>query len=151
MPLNVDQLLLTRTLTGKRSGVILWGDRSSGRCSLNRVAVQRRIRTNQTLVALHLRSVCLPNDALHSLKCHPLPCMLLKLRLCADSTRTRFRHFFAAYTVSQIGAYPIRDCANLCFRYSILPILPFLAILRICKLRVFNIGWSSPTLSAITY
>jgi len=33
------------------------------------------------------------NTALHGLRCHPLICMLLKLRLKVDSTPTRFRHF----------------------------------------------------------
>jgi hypothetical protein len=45
--------------------------------------------------ALYLRSVCVTNTALHGLKCHPLICMLLKLRLKVDSTPTRFRIFSA--------------------------------------------------------
>jgi hypothetical protein len=51
----------------------------------------RQFDLHQDRSALHLRSVCLPNDALYSLRCHPLTCKLLDLRLCADSTRTRFR------------------------------------------------------------
>src|SRR5208283_2257458 len=35
--------------------------------------------------ALYVRSVCWITTAFHGLRCHPLTCMLLKLRLSADS------------------------------------------------------------------
>jgi len=33
------------------------------------------------MLALYLRSVCLAYTAFHGLRCHPLTCILLKLRL----------------------------------------------------------------------
>ena len=35
--------------------------------------------------ALYLRSVCLFNIVFRGVRCHPLPCMSLKLRFTADS------------------------------------------------------------------
>jgi hypothetical protein len=46
---------------------------------------------HQHYSALHMRSMRLSNIVFRGFWCHPMPCMLLKLRLCADSTRTRFR------------------------------------------------------------
>lgn len=44
-------------------------------------------------IALYPRSVGLITTAFHDFKCHPLARMSLKLHLCADPTRTRFRQF----------------------------------------------------------
>jgi len=38
--------------------------------------------------ALYMRSVCLVITAFYGLRCHPLTCMLLKLRLSVDSSPT---------------------------------------------------------------
>jgi len=38
--------------------------------------------------ALHLRSVCWIITAFYGLRCHPLTCMFLKLRLSVDSSPT---------------------------------------------------------------
>jgi hypothetical protein len=45
----------------------------------------KRPRLEGSLSALQLRSVCMATAALRRLRCHPLPCMLLKLRLIVDS------------------------------------------------------------------
>ena len=47
----------------------------------------------QSHCALYLRSVYVTKAAFHGLRCHPLTCISLKLRLSVDSTPTRFRHF----------------------------------------------------------
>jgi hypothetical protein len=46
--------------------------------------------------ALYPRSVCWITIAFCGLRCHPLACIVLKLRLSVDSTPTRFRHFALA-------------------------------------------------------
>jgi hypothetical protein len=46
---------------------------------------QSAICCDLRLSALHLRSVCVPVVAFHSLRCHPWPCMSLKLRFVMDS------------------------------------------------------------------
>lgn len=66
----------------------------------------------QSPCALYLRSVCVAIIAFHGLRCHPLTCMLLKLRLSVDSTPTRFRHFSTTYRhanhlqISSVSAGP---------------------------------------------
>ena len=88
------QETLARTVTRKKSGVMLWETDPLALLSKSGVGMAEATRTIPwSILALHLCSVCLPNDALHSLKCHPLTCKLLDSRLCADSTRTRFRQF----------------------------------------------------------
>jgi len=38
--------------------------------------------------ALYLRSICMPSIAFRGLRCHPLTCIMLKLRLSVDSSPT---------------------------------------------------------------
>jgi len=44
--------------------------------------------------ALYLRSVRPSKTVFQGVRCHPRPCISLKLRLTSGSTPTRFRHFF---------------------------------------------------------
>ena len=45
----------------------------------------RNLQPWGAVLALHLRSVCWFTTAFHGLRCHPLTCMLLNVRLSADS------------------------------------------------------------------
>jgi len=108
------QETLARTVTRKKSGVMLWETDPLALLSKSGVGMAEATRTIPwSILALHLRSVCLPNDALHSLKCHPLTCKLLDSRLCADSTRTRFRQArfcWESLSVIAVGIVdPLRD------------------------------------------
>ena len=51
--------------------------------------------------ALYLRSVCLITTASHGLTCHPLTCMLLKVRLSVDSSISTAGFFATAQSKSQ--------------------------------------------------
>ena len=52
------------------------------------LSCRRQSREDSAKGALYLRSVCWISTAFHGLGCHPLTCILLKIRLNVDSSPT---------------------------------------------------------------
>ena len=103
------QETLARTVTRKKSGVMLWETDPLALLSKSGVGMAEATRTIPwSILALHLRSVCLPNDALHSLKCHPPD-----LQVVGFTSVCRFDSHTLPPSAILLGV-PVSDCCGDC-------------------------------------